>query len=372
MNILELAFSNAWGGLEMLVGTFSERFSNKGHDITAVIEPNERLEEIFIKNNITYFKIKPKLKYADIFTAGKVVSFLKDRKIDIIHVHISKDLSTAVWIKKKLKQGKLVFTQHMDSRFNKKDLFHRWVYKNIDHVVSITNSMRENHLAHTPVSGDKISVIHNGIDLSRFSKDTSFNKQEFFRENGIPEDKIIIGTIGRLDRLKRQSLLVESAEKLVKDFSNTHFIFVGEETDSVTGRGYRQELQKMISDKGLEEYFSIFQFTPEIEKFFSILDIFVLTTPKESFGLVLLEAMSMGIPVLGTNLGGPPEIIQDGKNGFIFNPDDHVDLTEKLSIILSDNDLRNDFGYNSIEIVKKNFELGKKIDNYLEIFERML
>lgn len=373
MNILELAFSPSWGGLEMLVGEFSKRFQKRGHNVIGVIEPNPRLENILRKNEIEYLVLKPCLKYVDLFSAWKIKKYIKDRKIDIIHTYLSKDLSTAILLKKLLRSGKVIFTQQMDSRYDKKDLFHSWIYKNLDHVVSCTDSMRNNHIEHTLVRKDKISVIYNGVDINKFNKDKRFDKVSFLRMNNIPENKVIIGTIGRIDRLKNQKLLVEVAYNLIKKYKNElHFILVGEETDSVTGRGYRKELEIRIEEKGLGSYFSIFDFSEQVEKYFSILDIFVLTTPKESFGFVLLEAMAMGKPVLGSNLGGPPEIIQDEINGYIFNLENIEDLYNKLSVLISDKGLMDSMGKKSIEIVKNKFNLNKIIDEYLKTFEKIL
>jgi len=373
MNILELAFSPSWGGLEILVGEFSKRFRNKGHNVIAVIESNPRLEKSLIKNDIEYLVLKPCSKYLDFYSAWKIKLFIKDRKIDIIHTYLSKDLSTAILLKKLLKSGKVVFTQQMDSRYKKKDLFHRWIHKNLDHVVSCTDSMRNNHIEHTLVRKDKISVIYNGVDLSRFNKDVSFDKVSFLRMKNIPVNKIIVGTIGRIDRLKNQMLLVDVAYNLIKKYNNKlHFIFVGEETDSVTGKGYRKELEAKIEEKGLESYFSIFDFTEKAENYFSILDIFVLTTTKESFGFVLLEAMALGKPVLGSDLGGPPEIIEDGINGYIFKPENIEDLANQLSRLISNKELMASMGKKSVEIVKNKFDLNKIIDEYLHTFENIL
>jgi len=373
MNILELAFSPAWGGLEMLVGEFSKQFQQRGHNVLGVIEHNSRLENILRKNEIEYLVLKPCLKYLDFYSVWKIKKFIKDRKIDIIHTYLSKDLSTAILLKKLLKSGKVIFTQQMDSRYDKKDLFHRWIYNNLEHVVSCTDSMRNNHIEHTLVRKDQISVIYNGVDLSRFNKEKSFDKTSFLKTNNIPENKIIIGTIGRIDRLKNQELLVDVAYDLVKKYKNKlHFIFVGEETDSVTGCGYRNELEANIEKRGLSSCFSIFDFSAQIEKYFSILDIFVLTSPKESFGFVLLEAMALGKPVLGSNLGGPPEIIEDGVNGYIFNLKNIEDLYNKLSMIISNKTLMDSMGKKSIEIVKNKFDLNKIVDDYLKTFENIL
>lgn len=372
MNILELIFSPAWGGLEILVGVFAKKYRERGHNVIGAFSPNPNLEEVFRSNNIHYKIIKPVSRYADILTAIKIKNYLADRKIDIIHVHKSQDISTAILLKKILKDGKVIFDQQMDSVFKKNDFFHRWIYKNLDAVICITESMKKNHLENTPLQSEKTFVVYNGTDLQRFNKKIDFDKKDFLEQNSIPANRLIIGTIARLDRLKNQKLLVEAASKLCPDFRNKiHFIIVGDETNSKSGKYYKNELTNFIKEKELDNHFSIFGFSKEVEKFFSIIDIFVLTTKKESFGLVLLEAMAMNKPVIASNRGGPPEIIDDGVNGFLFDPENIEELVAQLAKLISDEELRISMGEKSIEIVKNKFDLDKSVNKQLEIFNKI-
>lgn len=372
MNILELIFSPAWGGLEILVGVFAKKYRERGHNVIGAFSPNPNLEEVFRSNNIHYKIIKPVSRYADILTAIKIKNYLADRKIDIIHVHKSQDISTAILLKKILKDGKVIFDQQMDSVFKKNDFFHRWIYKNLDAVICITESMKKNHLENTPLQSEKTFVVYNGTDLQRFNKKIDFDKKDFLEQNSIPANRLIIGTIARLDRLKNQKLLVEAASKLCTDFRNRiHFIIVGDETNSKSGKYYKNELTNFIKEKELDNHFSIFGFSKEVEKFFSIIDIFVLTTKKESFGLVLLEAMAMNKPVIASNRGGPPEIIDDGVNGFLFDPENIEELVAQLAKLISDEELRISMGEKSIEIVKNKFDLDKSVNKQLEIFNKI-
>ena len=372
MNILEFCFSNAWGGLEIYVTTFANEFKNRGNNIFGVVNSNSRLEAEFRNNSIEQLAVDKKIKYLDLGTAIKIKSFLNKKKIDVIHIHQSKDLSTAILLKKLLKSGKIVFTQHMDSKYNKKDLYHKWIYKNLDHVVSMTESMKQNHITHTHVRESQISVIYSGIDLERFASHKSVDKKSFLLKNNIPQDKIIIGTVGRLDKLKNQELLIDAAKLLVEKNPNIHFIIIGDETDSITGKGYKQKLVDKIRHFGIDNSVSFFGFTNNIENYFDVMDIFVLPTDKESFGYVLIEAMAKGIPVLATNQGGPKEIIIDNKNGFLFDPNNVSDLANKLLLLINDSTLRRDMGEASKKIAKSRFDVNVTIDKYIKLFERLL
>jgi glycosyltransferase involved in cell wall biosynthesis len=371
MNIIELCFSKAWGGLEIYVANFAREFSKANNSIVCVVMPVTELQLDIQKSNIKNISIIPVLKYLDVFTALKIKTILK-QKIDIIHVHQSKDLSTAILLKKLLKTPKVVYSQQMDSRYDKKDLFHKWIYKNLDQVVCMTDSMRMNHLEHTPVKELKISTIYNGIDLKRFSSISSIDRSDLLKQNNIEPGRIIIGTVGRLDSLKNQELLIDAAAILIKDKKlDLHILIIGNETDSITGKGYKQKLVDRSRKYDIEKFISFISFTKNIEIYFDIMDIFVLPTNKESFGYVLIEAMSKGKPVLATNQGGPKEIIDDGKNGFLFEPKNVVDLSEKLFLLINDQELRLNMSKESIKIAQEKFDINVTIDNYLKLFNQI-
>ena len=373
MNILELCFSTAWGGLEIYVNTFVTEFKKRNNNVICIVRSNSRLEEEFRNNKIEHISVNPKLKYLDFIIAYEIKTKLHKKQIDIIHVHESKDLSTAILLKIFLKTPKIVFSQQMDSRYNKIDLFHRWIYKNIDQVVCMTENMKLNHLAHTPVKESQISTIYNGIDLKKFSSNSKFDKSELLNQNNIKSDKIIIGTVGRLDSLKNQELLIDAAAILIKDHKlNLQLLIIGDETDSITGKGYKRKLIEKSQQYGIEENISFISFTKNIEIYFDIMDIFVLPTDKESFGYVLIEAMAKGKPVIATNQGGPKEIIVENRNGYLIEPKNFIELSEKLSSLISDQELRIKMGQESKIITNEKFDVNVTIDNYIRLFNRVI
>lgn len=372
MNILELCFSNAWGGLEIYVGNYAREFSKVNQFVTTVTLSNSRLQTDLRKSGIKNISIKPLLKYLDFISAIKIRNSIKE-KIDIIHVHQSRDLSTAILLKMLCKDSKLVYSQQMDSRFNKKDLYHKWIYKNIDYVVTMTDDMRTNHINNTPVSPDLIKTVYNGIDLSKFiiKNENDINLSVDLKLT--IENKVVIGCVARLDSLKNQEILIDVAKFLIEEqITNFHFMIIGDETDSISGRGYKQKLLDLIQQFNLQSYFTFISFTNNIENYFSIMDIFVLPTNKESFGYVLIEAMAIGKPVIASNQGGPKEIIQQNVNGFLFESKNYLDLAGKIKILIKNESIRLKMGEESKRIAISKFDIKTTIKNYLELFSLLI
>jgi glycosyltransferase involved in cell wall biosynthesis len=383
LRILEIVFSESWGGLEMNACRFALKFSRLEHKILMAAPPGSRIEEYCKKNNITFHPIRPKRKYLDISTARKLKNIIQSEQCKIIHCHMSGDLSTAVlamlfsagyfhlfkhssW---RRRQCKVVFSQHMDTRYRKKDLFHRWIFRHIDTIITVTEATKWNTLKYTPASHNQVVCIYNGVDRVIFHP---VNGNEIREKYSFSQDIYIIGLVGRLDRLKKQELLVEAAPTVLEKFPNTLFIFVGEETDSITGRGYKEELIKRIEEKRLQKYFVFWGFSDNMAEITGLFDIAVLTTPKETFGMVLIEAMAMGIPVIGTNAGGVPEIIEDWGNGLLFEPDNAGELSECISTILGDKELRKSMGKAGIKRISDLFDLDKKMQEYERLMYALL
>ena len=318
LKILEVVFSRSWGGLEMVACNYAKGLQNLGHDVLVVSYPDSPVANYCEDNGVPFSAIKPRLKYLDIFTARKVAKIMRNREIEILHAHISKDLSALALAKIFAGRGKLFFSLHMDTRYRKKDLFHRWIYRHIDMIVTVSKSSRNNVLENTPATYNQVTNIYNGVDTKFFrppKKASSLRSQM-----NIPDDAMVVGIVGRLDPLKNQELLIDAAPAVLEKFPNTFFLFVGTETKSKGARGYKELLIQKIKNKRLSSYFKLVDFTKRISEMFSIFDVSILTTSKETFGLVLIEAMATGIPVIGTNAGGVPEIIDDSVNGLLFEP----------------------------------------------------
>jgi glycosyltransferase involved in cell wall biosynthesis len=226
----------------------------------------------------------------------------------------------------------LVFSQNMHLG-NKRDLIHAWQYRQLDAFVSPLPILAKQARQQTVVSPERIHVIPHGIELAQFiSRIDRFKARQ---ELGLPLDATIIGTIGRLDPKKGQHVGIKALARLREDGLKAHLLIVG---DSTVGAGdqYRLSLQEMVTQLGLAEFVHFRPYLDLPALAYGAMDIFVLTSQSETYGLVTIEAMASGLPVIGTDSGGTVDIIEHEHNGLRFPPDDASALASALERYLTD------------------------------------
>ena len=195
---------------------------------------------------------------------------------------------------------------------------------------------------------DKITVIPNGINLDEFN--ISYSKEECKEKLGLLPDKKIILFFGNLSPYKGPDVLVRAMPKIVKDVADTELIFAG--------KGVMRENLEIQSKKlGVGQNVKFAGFVSDELKplYFKAADTFVLpsTMSTESFGIVNLEAMACGVPIVASNLGGIPDTVKDGENGLLVPPGDPDALADALIYVLENEDVREKRGVNGKNEVKK-------------------
>jgi len=371
LNILEIALSHAWGGLELQFCKFAEEFQKLGHSVYVISAANPQIEKIINELNLPLFTITPHIKYLDVFAGYKISQIIDKYNIDIIHAHISRNLSTVILGKTISGKGKLVFTNHIDTRRKKKDIFHKWVYSHIAKLITISEDMKKHHTELTAINENKVVRIYNGINLKGFDKNL-YDRTSILKKYSLPETKNIIGCIARLTSIKNQELLVRVVPEVVKYFPDTLFLFVGKEDKDKYGRGYQLFLTSLAEELGVLEKIRFTGFVDNIPEITSLFDILVLTTLKESFGLVLIEAMAMEIPAVASRAGGVPEIIDEGLNGRMYEPGSVKDLSGCIIDLLSDENGRLEMGLNARKTVENKFVMERNIKEYEKVFLNLL
>jgi glycosyltransferase involved in cell wall biosynthesis len=184
-------------------------------------------------------------------------------------------------------------------------------------------------------------VVHPGIDQPRA---VPVSEQEELRARlGIPPECVVIGMVGRLQPGKGQHLLLGALPLLVERGLDVHVLIIGGDAYDLSP-DYAQGLERLVHDFGLADAVTLTGQVEPIAPYMQLMDILVNATAVESFGIVLLEAMALGIPVVAVPSGGPLEIIEPGRSGLLTDGLDADALARPLAKLVSDRGLRQRLG----------------------------
>lgn len=329
MKILELCLSDSYGGLEINMRDFSI-WLKKQPDIELFLayQKGTRIAKAFDNFESKTIIFPKKTSKMPIFEASRLSWFIESNNIDVVHVHWTNDLPLVALAKTISKiKFRFIHTRHMDLPSSKKDIYHRFIYSQIDLFFAVTSLIEEQAKAKLPLKPERIKQVYNGIDpFSLLSAEDRLNA----RKNMGMKSGFHIGILGRINEFKGQHLLIHALIILRKKGLEIHAWIAGEFFD----KEYSDYLKTLVKDNGVGDFVHFTGFLDKPGIFLQSLDALVLGTRKETFGLVIVEGMHAEIPVIGTNAGGVPEIIDDGINGLLFEPDNAEDLANKIEYIL--------------------------------------
>ena len=234
-------------------------------------------------------------------------------------------------------------------------------------ILTITEFTKRYLVEHYGIPKKKIELIYQGTEVNRFTStpETAIEAKKRYplTDNAEP----ILGSVGALEERKGQHILLQAIKELSEDtMPNIHAMIVGEGPSEE----YLRNLVRVLS---IEKYVSFFPFTTEPNYIFERLDI--LTMPslyKEGMPNVLLEAMSMKLPCIATNIAGIPEVVKDDYNGFIINPDSVEELKNAIIKLWSDKNKCQKFGNNARKLMVKQFCKKEQFVEFLNFFKSIV
>jgi glycosyltransferase involved in cell wall biosynthesis len=203
---------------------------------------------------------------------------------------------------------------------DKKDILHTLRYSFLDFWLSPLPWLAEEVRQKTRMRSGRIRVVPHGMEMEPFIHLT-LSKKEARAKLGLPLEAFLIGCIGRIDPGKGQLMLVKALERIRQVNARVELVLVGEPTRNETNLYYAQICQ-FITDSNLKGYVHLRPFSDDVALYFKSFDLFALASAKETYGLVTLESMASGTPVIGTNSGGTTEILKQGELGYLFPPGD--------------------------------------------------
>ncbi|MFC2160783.1 N-acetyl-alpha-D-glucosaminyl L-malate synthase BshA [Acidobacteriota bacterium] len=360
------------GGSGVVASELAIGLAKKGHEIHIVsYAPPFRLrsyyQNIFIHEvgipSYPLFKYPP---YA-LGLATKLVELVEEFDIELIHAHYAVPHAASAYLAKQILNSsriKTITTLHgTDITLVGSDAsFHRVVkfaIEKSDGVTAVSNYLKQRTIEEFDIKHE-IRTIYNFVDAARTSQENNVCNKETFAPNG---EKILMHA-SNFRPVKRVGDVVRIFEKIRKKIP-TKLILVGDGPE----RPFVQQLVKDLNISG-DVYFLGEQ--DYIEPLFFCSDLFLLPSEQESFGLTALEAMACSVPVIGTEIGGLPEVISHGETGYLFPIGDTSKMAEKALQLLNDTDTHELFRNQSRKRAIHHFNADKIITQYETFYREIL
>jgi glycosyltransferase involved in cell wall biosynthesis len=305
--------------------------------------------------NVSFFK--------DLKSFFKIISILKKERPDILHLNSSKAAALGALAGRLAGVRKIIFTGHGWAFNERRDVFSKIIIAKIHWLTMLLShtTIAVSRKTARDVSGfffvqKKIHQVHNGIG------DVEFLPVEEARKIISPDTKsgIWIGTISELHKNKGLDFMIKAIKRL-SEASDWKFFIIGDGEE-------KKYLKELIHTNSLEERVVLCGQIPDTAKLLKAFDIFTLTSRTEAFPYALLEAGKAGLPVIASEVGGIPEVIENGKNGLLVSPGDIDAIASKLQDLIQNKGKRESLGSELNKKVSGEFSLQKMLDETMEIY----
>lgn len=237
----------------------------------------------------------------------------------------------------------------------------RTVLRFADRVVAVSDATRA-LLIRSGVREEKIRLIYNAIDLPDATP--TLDAAEIRRRHGIGEKEKVIGVIGRLNPEKGQRVFLKAMERIVRPYPQWKGLIIGDGRD-------RSMLERQCQENGLDKAVIFAGYREDMANYYQFLDLLVLPSLSEGLPNTVLEAMSFGIPVLASAVGGVPEVLKDG-NGVLVPPNDPDTLAERMIEMLRDDPARKKIGLKGRSSLHPRFSPDHRAGRIIGLYHELL
>lgn len=286
--------------------------------------------------------------------------FLKREQIQIVQTFFESSDLWAGLVTKMMSHAKLIWSRRDMGilRGRKHHVAYRLMSGVPDAVFAVSEQVRQHGITIDGVAPNRVLTIYNGLDVA----DWNIVKPE------TRAGKFVVTTLGNIRRVKGHDVFIRAAAVVVREFSNVSFTIAGD----VLEPDYFKELQDLVYDLNLTDYFSFVSGVTDIKEHLSGADIFVLPSRSEGFSNAIIEAMAASLPVVATDVGGNAEAVQDGVNGFIVPSEDVAALSGAILRLLSDPSKAKEMGVLGRELVVEKFTIDAMMRQITEVYASLL
>jgi len=363
--------SPGMGGSGIMGSSVASELAERGHDVHLISYRKPfRLDNRNVRTHYIPLRNYQVLEHFPVVmsTASKLYDVVKKHGIDVINVHYAIPYSAASYLAREMFKSEgvkipIVTTVHgtdvhtIGQKKELKDIV-RFTLKSSDGITAVSNYLAKMIQQKFDIDTEA-KVIYNYVDTERFKK---AGNPALVKRLG--KDRKIILHTSNFRSIKRVGDIVDAFRLIRKTVPST-LVLAGDGPDmpAIRKKVARYKLLKHVVFAGSRK---------DVEKFYAVSDLFMFASLRESFGLSIIEAMSSSVPVVSTRSGGPQEIIEDGKTGYLVGIKDVAEMADRAIDLLTNDKKREKMGNAGRSKVLKNFTAEKIIPEYESYYRKLL
>jgi len=378
MKILYLITQSELGGAQRYIFDLAKNLNSSNIILVASGGENDKewLAKKLSQENIEYLHLKNLKREIsplnDLKSLFEIRSLIKDFKPDLIHLNSTKiSILGSIAPKLLLKKSKIVYTAHgwvfnEDLNTIKKNFYkilERYTAFLKNKILTVSEFDKKTALQ-LGIKKEKLKTIYNGIKSPQLkTREDARSTLSKHLNIKIKSDDFLIGSIGNLYKNKGFGYLLNSIKQVLSENYNLKLVIIGEGEK-------REQLMRIIKEEKLEKNVFLSGKIDNASALLSAFDIYVNSSIKEGLSYTILEAMQAKIPIIVTNAGGNPEMIEDGINGFVAEKKDIDDIANKIINLLQNKNKADIFALNSQEKLKQ-FSLDLMVGKTFNIYKSL-
>ena len=360
IKVMQVTRSLNVGGLEKLVALFAKKLDPNKFDVSVCCLLRkgffaDDLESQGIKIHL----VKDEGEAESRFGFLKLVKLLKQERPQILQTHNTHAMMDGTVAAKLAGIPIVVHTDHARSfpDQTKYMVIENILSRMVDRVIAVSEYSKQDLVNFEKINPKKIDVIPNGVSFDKGEYDADAVK----RELGLNQAEFVLGTVSRLTDQKGTKYLIAAMPAILEAYPNVMLAIVGDGVE-------REALEAQVKSLGIEDKVRFFGYQKEVQKYISAIDLFVSSSIWEGMPLGLLEVMSCAKPIVGTAVGGVPEVVAEGETGYLTSKENPEGLSAAVIKALSDKQKLLAMGQAAAVRYEQNFTESIMVENYEKLF----
>jgi len=370
MRIAHLIKAAQIGGAERYLLILLKHLRQRGHDVHLLLlvekaTPMDHLVTLAQQHGILVERI-PIRSNMDVMVINRIRGQLRKIKPDILHTHLIHADTFGVPAGRLARVPAIITGRHNDNEFRKRSLIkavNNMVWKRVKAGIVVSEALKQFLSEVENAPQDKLHVVNYGIEHQSMTPDEQTEARRALRNQlNLSEDTVLLGMACRLIEQKGVTYALQAMKQLVNDYPDCHLVIAGDGE-------LREDLMIESSQMGLDKRVQFIGWQNDVPMMLAGLDIFLMPSLWEGFGLVMLEAMSKRLPVVGSHVSAIPEVVSHGETGILVPPKNPEALADALRILLDDRPLRTHMGLVGEDRLEQHFTAKHMTDKTLNIYQ---